>query len=102
MRCRQFDCALLQRLLKGDLKLESALRVVRGVRRRLAGVLRRLRALGERNEAIPLNLRFRRLQRRLEQEAPSVSDARLFADLTQRFHALHLKLRQEMHPGPQG
>jgi Fe-S-cluster containining protein len=57
-RCRSFECRQIQLLETGALSLASAERNVRATGRLAAEVLRLLRALGNADEAKPLNQRY--------------------------------------------
>ena len=57
-RCRSFECRQIQRIEAGELDFQQAARNVRDAKRRVDEVLRLLRALGNTDEAIPLNRRY--------------------------------------------
>lgn len=57
-RCRSFECGQIQRVNAGRLSLAAAERNVRSTQRLAAEVLRLLRALGNADEAKPLNQRY--------------------------------------------
>lgn len=58
MRCRSFECRLLQRVQSGKVSMESALRAITEARRAVHRVRRLLEELGQRNKRLPLNRRY--------------------------------------------
>ena len=57
-RCRAFDCRALQRVQQGEITAAAALKAIAEAKRRSEEVLRLVRALGDVNEAQPLNRRY--------------------------------------------
>jgi len=57
-RCAAFDCRLLQRVQAGKVTAPVALRKIVAAKRRVEVVLKLVRALGHRDETIPLNQRY--------------------------------------------
>jgi hypothetical protein len=98
VRCRDFDCALLQSLAMGGTEAPAALRVVRQARERAEKVRRLLRELGDTDELVALSLRFRRTQRRLESLQWADDTAEIFGQLTLAVHDLNLMLRRHFYP----
>lgn len=91
-RCQQFDCALLAAVRDKNLSPEAAARVIRQTRRLLGRVEQCLRQLGEADAQAPVQLRFRRMVRRLEAEDTDAKSAEWFGRLTVAWHALNLRL----------
>jgi len=98
VRCRDFDCALLQLVAAGGTKAPAALRVIRQTRERAEKVRRLLRQLGDTAEAVALSLRFQRTQRRLESLQWADDTAEIFGQLTLAVHDLNLMLRRHFYP----
>lgn len=63
MRCRTFECGLLQRVQKGAITESAALKVIRMAHRSAENVRRILRELGDTNEHLPLSRRYQRIMR---------------------------------------
>lgn len=99
VRCRQFDCDLLQSVMAGRAEVAAALRIIRRTRRQAETVERELAALGDDDSSAPLMSRFRRLKRRVESGAHPQETARRFADLSVAFHGLMLSLREFFYAG---
>lgn len=98
VRCRDFDCALLQSVAAGQTEVAAALRVIRQTRERADRVRRWLRELGNTNEHSALSLRFRRTQRRLESLHLDDDTAEIFGQLTLAVHDLNLILHGHFYP----
>ena len=98
VRCRDFDCALLQSLAAGETESREALRVVRQTRERAEKVRRLLRQLGDTVEPVALSLRFQRVRRRLESLQWADEQAEIFGQLTLAVHDLNLMLRRHFYP----
>ena len=95
--CRQFECALLKRVAAGEIEAQQGLRVIRKAKKQAARVARLLRDLGDDDEQAPLQMRFRRVSRRIDSSGPA---ADLFGELTLAVHALNCTLSQQFYPGP--
>ena len=63
VRCRTFECRLLQRVQNGAVTERAALGSIRQARRRADEVRRILRELGDLDETIPLTRRYQRMMR---------------------------------------
>jgi Fe-S-cluster containining protein len=63
MRCRTFECRLLQRTQAGEVTERAALKTIQATRRRAENVRRILRELGDTDEAVPLSRRYQRMMR---------------------------------------
>ena len=99
VRCREFECALLQSVSAGETEAVAALRVIRDTRERAEKVRRLLRQLGDAEEQVALSLRFRRMQRRMEAAPPEDEVAEIFSQLTLAVHDLNLAMREDFYPG---
>jgi Fe-S-cluster containining protein len=91
-RCRQFDCAVLAAVRDESVSPEAAARAIRQTRRLLGRVEQCLSQLGEDDAQAPVQLRFRRMVRRLEAEDTDAKSAEWFGRLTVAWHALNLRL----------
>src|SRR5262245_31137270 len=98
-RCREFECALLQRVLAGALAASHARQTIRMAQRCADKVRRLLRELGDIDEQLPLSRRFNRTRRRLESSQLKVGQADVFAELTLAVHELNLLLSGSFYPG---
>lgn len=63
VRCRTFDCRLLQRAREGKIALEEARYLIRTTREQAERVRRLVRALGQRDEQMPLSRRYQAVMR---------------------------------------
>jgi uncharacterized protein len=97
--CRQFECALLQRVKAGATKSAEALRVIRQGHRRVEDVKRLLRECGDADEQLALGVRFRRTARRLERTALNQDAAAFYGRLTLAVHDLNCLLSEAFYPG---
>ena len=98
-RCREFECALLKKVLQEESELAAALRTVRIAQRRAEKVRQLLRELGDTDESLALSLRFRRTKRRIESGSASDTQVEIYADLTLAVHELNVVLSREFYPG---
>jgi hypothetical protein len=96
--CRSFQCLTFLRLKDGSITETQAQRIVRKARRQAAQVERLLRLLGCHQEELALELRFRRLSRRLSSLPTGSESAALFADLALAYYKLGLQLQQHFLP----
>jgi uncharacterized protein len=99
VRCRQFECALLQSATKGDTPLDAALRLIREARQRARTVLGLLRELGDHDEHLALSVRFERTKKRLDSDLIDGEMASHFAELSLAVHNLNVLLSQRFYPG---
>jgi hypothetical protein len=98
VRCRDFDCALLQSLAAGRTEPPAARRAIQQTRERAEKVRRLLRELGDTDERVALSQRFKHTQRRLESLQLADDTAEIFGQLTLAAHDLNLLLRQHFYP----
>ncbi len=98
VRCRGFDCALLQSLAAGVVNVSAATRAIQRTQKLADKVRRLLRQLGDAEEHLALSLRFRRTQRRLESRQLNDDTAKIFGQLTLAVHDLNLALRRHFYP----
>jgi uncharacterized protein len=96
--CRKFECALLKRVNSGATTAAAALNRIHGAKQRAEKVRWLLQSLGCRAEHLPLSVRFRRLSRRIHEEALNEQRAEMFGDLTLAFHDLNLALSRHFYP----
>jgi Fe-S-cluster containining protein len=99
--CREFECLLLKSVIAGETKPAAARGIVRTARRRVEKVERLLRELGDADKHLPLTARFRRVQKRLEQEIPDQQTAAVFGQLTLAVHDLTVLLSDRFYSGPE-
>jgi len=95
--CREFDCLLLTNVKAGNTREEDALRTVRSALRRVREVKRLMLVLGEADETVSLGKRFRRLQRKLENDPSDPDAAGIFGDLTLAVHDLNMLIREKFY-----
>lgn len=91
-RCREFACALLQKVTAGSLPVETALRRVNRAKGRIREIEGLLAKLGDERSDLPLKKRFQMIQRRLENDGCNAATAGIFADLSESYHALVVHL----------
>ncbi len=101
VRCREFDCALLQSVAEGKTTVVGALRVIRDAQKRAEKVRRLLHTCGDDAELLALSLRFRRTKRRLESSPFSEEAADAYSELTLAVHDLNLLLHEKFYPAPE-
>ena len=63
MRCRTFECRLLQRAQAGEVTEHAALKSIQQAHRCADKVRRILRELGDTDETVPLSRRYQRMMR---------------------------------------
>lgn len=97
--CREFECALLKKVKSARTGPDAALKIIRAARRRANRVLRLLRELGDSDETLPLSLRFRRTQRRIESGVLNNGTADRFGELTLAVQDLNFMLSRKFYPG---
>jgi uncharacterized protein len=90
--CREFECALLREVNAGGMETKTALRTIQSARLHAERVRTLLRELGDADEHLPLNKRFRRTKRRLEMTGLDQESARVFGQLTLAVQDLNMKL----------
>jgi Fe-S-cluster containining protein len=99
VRCREFECALLKGVGAGRVTQEQAFRIIRVARQRSEKVRRFLGELGDKDEELPLSVRFRRTRRRVESGTIDEDTADAYAKLSLAVHDLNLLLRDAFYPG---
>ena len=99
-RCREFDCAVLKAVRDETLSMEAATRVIRQTLRLLGKVEKCLLRLGENDAQAPVQLRFRRVVRRLEAGGADAGSAEWFGRLTLAWHQLSIRLHERFLSGP--
>ena len=97
--CRQFDCLLLQSVKAGSLDPNTALRVIRRAKKRVAEIRQLLVELGDAQEQKPLRTRFREVCRRLEGSSCGAGEAQVFGRLSLAVHNLNLLLAERFYSG---
>jgi Fe-S-cluster containining protein len=97
--CRQFECLLLKSVKAGRTRSPAALAIIRDARKRAEKVRRLLRALGDADEEVALNVRFQRTARRLEAAGLDKQAADTYGELTLAVHDLNLLLSERFYPG---
>jgi uncharacterized protein len=95
--CRAFECLLFKDVQAGTRTRAQAEEIVRRARERADEVRALLRALGERNEHLPMAARFRRLNRRVTAKPLELESAEIFGRLTLAVHDLNLLLRESFY-----
>lgn len=90
---------MLKRVLDGNLDPAGALKRIRGARRCVARVEKLLAWFGEKDPAMPLAQRFRRVQRRVELGGVSRDSELWFGELTMAVHRLNVQLSRHFYPG---
>jgi len=73
--CRAFECRLLTRVERGELRVEQALALIASTRKRIDGARRQMAALGQADDRLPLRERYADAVA-LAAEAPAAAEAR--------------------------
>ena len=97
--CREFECVLLKSINAGRTEPAAALRIIRTAHERADKVRHLLRALGDTDEHVALNARFRRTGKRLKERELDEETADLYGQLTLAVHDLNLLLSDAFYPG---
>lgn len=95
--CRNFDCALLQRNVAGEISREDALRIITRCRAHAARARKLLTLLGESREDLSLQKRFRRAEK-IALNSSDEAALGAYAELTIVMHKLHCLLAKEIYP----
>jgi uncharacterized protein len=98
--CHAFECALLKAVVAGRVSKSTARRIIRTTLRSAGRVGRLLRQLGDTEETLALDLRFRRMLRRVHSRSLGTGTAALCGELSLAMHDLNLLLRREFYPAP--
>jgi hypothetical protein len=98
-RCRQFECLLFKSVAGGQTTLGQALRIVQRARRQAARVRQLLAQLGDRDDSVPLSVRFRRMRARFEGGLEDNESVDRFGELTLATHELNVLLSEAFLPG---
>lgn len=101
VRCRTFDCRLLQRAMAGKLPLAEARYIIRNTREQVERVRRLVRALGQRDEHLPLSRRYQAVMRQPLDFAKGERHARRRGDLLLAVYELTRLLEQHFLGTPQ-
>ena len=83
----------------GRVEASAALRTIRTTRLRSEKVRYLLEALADKDQQLPLSLRFQRLSRQLEKITLDDHKTDLFSQLTLAVHDLNLLIAREFYPG---
>jgi uncharacterized protein len=97
--CRQFECLLFKKIVKGQVAMATAQRLVRSARNRAEKVRRLLRALGDDRESLPLSRRFRDTTKRVLSTDLDEATAETYGELTLATHDLNCLLSSSFYPG---
>jgi uncharacterized protein len=97
--CREFECLLLKSVKAGRTDSAAALRIIRTALRRVEKVKHLLQELGDEDDTVALNKRFRRMKRRLESGPLDAKAAEKFGKLTLAVHHLNMLLAEKFYPG---
>jgi hypothetical protein len=97
--CQEFECRLLKGVKAGHTDSAAALRTIRTALRRVKKVQHLLRELGDDDDTVALNKRFRRVKRRLESGPLDGHAAEKFGELTLAVHHLNMLLAEKFYPG---
>jgi hypothetical protein len=79
--------------------LGQALRIVQRARRQAARVRQLLAQLGDRDDSVPLSVRFRRMRARFEGGLEDNESVDTFGELTLATHELNVLLSEAFLPG---
>jgi len=96
--CRKFECHLLQRTQRGEIKPSAALSRIQSTRRRIQKVESLLATLGEESLARPVGWRFQKCLRTAETEDWDAARLETLAELLRAMHELNAVLQREFLP----
>ena len=96
-QCRSFECGVFKDAAAGRIKPTTALRLVKQARKQADGVRQLLRQLGDTDEQVALDERFRRTERRMETRRVDAATADTFAELGLAMHAFTLLTHERFH-----
>ncbi len=96
--CRNFDCALLKKVVAGKLAFDRAQRTVRLCREKANKVRQLLRMLGDEEEDVALMTRFRRVLRHCEAHPGDDGQRDTVAKLSLAAHDLNRALARHIYP----
>jgi Fe-S-cluster containining protein len=96
--CRQFECALLQKVKRGATELAAAQRSIRSALQKADKVKRLLSELGDTDEGTALRARFHRMAKRMAEGPLDERAADTYGELTLAMHDLNLLLSREFYP----
>jgi uncharacterized protein len=96
--CRDFECVLFKAVTAG-MNLDKAQNVIRTAQKRAEKVRKLLGALGEAHEKEALSKRFRRIQRRMENQPADEDSMDLYGQLTLAMQDLNFLLSSDFYPG---
>ena len=99
-QCRTFECGVFRDFAAGRIAFPVALRLVKQARKRADTVRRLLRELGDTDEHLSLNERFRGMQRRMESGIADPAAGETFAELTVAVHAFQLLAHEKLYTKP--
>jgi hypothetical protein len=96
-RCCDFECLLFRAVLEGVRTTPEARRIIRQARERADRVRRLLQWLGDTDETVALSVRFRRMQRRFENDGGDEESVDRYGELTLAVHDLNILLRDAFY-----
>jgi len=97
--CRQFECALLKKVLAGVLKKETALQIISQAIDELRRINQYLVQLGNNNEKVSHKLRFTKICSQFDKGIQDKEKRAIFSELTIAVHKLDLLLAESFYPG---
>jgi len=96
-QCRSFECKLFKQTRDGEVKLDTALRLVARTRRLADRARRLLQRLGDTEPQRSLGERFHRMDDRLRADPSDAAALALFADLSYVIHQLKLLAHERFY-----
>jgi uncharacterized protein len=96
--CRQFDCALLERVKAGQIDAGAARRKIAQATKQAANVRSLLRQLGSADEHVALGVRFRRLNECIHRGELDDGTSARYGELTLAMHRLNVILSRDFYP----
>ena len=97
VQCRIFECGVFKDAQAGRIKFSAALRLVKQARQLADQVRGLLRKLGDTEEHLSLNERFRRAQQRMESGVADEAARDTFGELGLAVHALNLLAHEKFY-----
>ncbi len=97
--CREFECALLKSTVRGQTRVEVALKNIRSAQKRADKVKRLLREVGNHDEHLALSKRFKKVALAFDRGDLPREVEGLYGDLTIAVHELNYLLSTTFYPG---
>jgi Fe-S-cluster containining protein len=95
--CRDFECLLLKKLTRGEIRRPAAKRIVGETRKAVEEIERLLAGLGDDGVKMPLRIRFQKLSKKLQRTGMQPREAETYGELTLAMHQLDCMLSEQFY-----